>query len=118
MSTIEKHWTRAEYEALEASGLWEEQKLELVDGELISKRGKKRPHVSALTLMYARLMQIFGSEALNVAASIDVAPEDNLMNEPEPDIIVLKRPVPRISVKSSSHRFTSDCRGIGYHARF
>jgi hypothetical protein len=44
-----KRWTRAECAALESTGIWEQQKLELIDGELISKMGKKRPHVNALT---------------------------------------------------------------------
>ena len=39
-----KRWTRSECVALEASGFWDRQRLELVDGELISKMGKKRPH--------------------------------------------------------------------------
>jgi hypothetical protein len=36
-------------------------------------------------------MQTFGPLFVNPEAPIDVAPEDNPTNEPEPDIIVLKR---------------------------
>ena len=36
-------------------------------------------------------MQTFGLLFVNPEAPIDVAPEDNPTNEPEPDIIVLKR---------------------------
>ena len=43
-----KRWTRIECDALERSGLLNDQKLELIDGELISKIGNKRPHVNAL----------------------------------------------------------------------
>jgi len=47
-----KRWTRAECAALEASGLWDQQRLELVQGELISKMGKKpgwcEPSVNSL----------------------------------------------------------------------
>jgi len=85
-----KRWTRAECAALEASGLWDQQKLELVEGELISKMGKNRPHVIALTLLQGWLVQVFGVRLVNPEAPIDVAPEDNPTNEPEPDIIVLK----------------------------
>src|SRR2546423_15610153 len=81
-----KRWTRVECQALETTGLLEDQKLELVDGELISKRGPKRPHVNALTLALAGLVRIFGAEFINPHAPIDVAPEDNPTNEPEPDI--------------------------------
>lgn len=87
-----KRWTRLECTALEASGLWDQQRLELVEGELISKVGKKRPHVNALTFIQAWLVQVFGVEDVNTEAPIDVAPEDNPTNEPEPDLVVLARP--------------------------
>src|SRR6267154_2409723 len=86
-----KRWTRVECAALEASGAWVQQRLELVDGELISKMGKKRPYVNSLSLVLASLVEVFGKEYVNPEAPIDVAPEDNPTNEPEPDIIVLKR---------------------------
>jgi Uma2 family endonuclease len=89
---VRKRWTRAECEALETTGLLNDQKLELVDGELISKMGKNRPHVNALTFVLLWLIRVFGEEFVNPEAPIDVAPEDNPTNEPEPDIIVLKRP--------------------------
>jgi Uma2 family endonuclease len=69
-----------------------QQRLELVEGELISKMGKKRPHVNALIFMQEWLIGIFGAKFVNPEAPIDVAPEDNPTNEPEPDIIVLSRP--------------------------
>jgi Uma2 family endonuclease len=87
-----KRWTRQECASLEASGLWNGQHLELVDGELISKMGKKRPHVNALLLIQAWLFDVFGAQYVNLHAPIDVAPEDNPINEPEPDLIVLTRP--------------------------
>jgi hypothetical protein len=91
-----KRWTRAECAAVEATGIWEQQHLELVDGELISKMGKKRPHVNTLSLVYARLIGVFGPQFVNPEAPIDVAPGDNPINEPEPDIIVLARPLHQI----------------------
>jgi Uma2 family endonuclease len=86
-----KRWTRAECIALEESGLWDQQHLELVEGELISKMGKKRPHVNTLVVMQGWLVQAFGGMFVNPEAPIDVAPEDNPTNEPEPDIIVLRK---------------------------
>jgi Uma2 family endonuclease len=86
-----KRWTRAECATLDASGLLDQQHLELVDGELIDKKGKKRPHVNGLTLMQAWLQSVFGARVVNANAPIDVSPEDNPSNEPEPDIIVLNR---------------------------
>ena len=86
-----KLWTRRECATLELSGLLDEQHLELVEGELISKMGKKRPHVNAVTLLQGWLVQVFGLQFVNAEAPIDVAPEDNPTNEPEPDLIVLKQ---------------------------
>jgi Uma2 family endonuclease len=86
-----KQWTRSECALLEESGLWDGQHFELIDGELYNKMGKKRPHVIALTLIRNWLSQRFGGQFIDTEASIDVAPEDNPTNEPEPDLIVLAR---------------------------
>jgi Uma2 family endonuclease len=87
-----KRWTRTECATLESSGLWDQQHLELVHGELISKMGKKRPHVNALVAVQAWLVRTFGEQFVNPEAPIDVAPEDNPTNEPEPDLVVLAKP--------------------------
>jgi hypothetical protein len=67
--------------------LFEREKLELVDGELISKMGKNRPHVRAFTWVHLWLLETFGSRFVNAEAPIDVAPGDNDCNEPEPYLI-------------------------------
>jgi Uma2 family endonuclease len=87
-----KRWTRAECAAFEATGLWDQQRLELIDGELINKMGKNRPHVNVFTAVHAWLLRVFGAQYVNAEATIDVAPQDNPTNEPEPDLIVLTRP--------------------------
>ena len=51
--------------------------------------GKKRPHVNALVAVQAWLVRTFGEQFVNPEAPIDVAPEDNPTNEPEPDLVVL-----------------------------
>jgi hypothetical protein len=61
--------TRAECVALEDSGLWDQQRLELVDGELISKLGKKRRHVSAIVAVQDWLMRTFGAQFVNPEVS-------------------------------------------------
>jgi Uma2 family endonuclease len=86
-----KRWTRAECAALEASGLLEQERLELVEGELISKMGKKRPHVSSFTRLQEWFAHVFGFRMVNVESPIDMAPEDNPTNEPVPDLIVLRK---------------------------
>jgi Uma2 family endonuclease len=87
-----KRWTRTECAALESSGVLDQQKFELIDGELISKMGKNRPHVVALTRIVYWLMDVFGRDRVNQEAPIDVSPEDNPTNEPVPDAIVFKLP--------------------------
>ena len=82
-----KRWTRAEYEEL-STAMLDQERLELVGGELITKMGKKRPHVNALILLQAWLVQVFGMRFVNPEAPIDVAPEDNPSSEPEPDVVV------------------------------
>jgi Uma2 family endonuclease len=64
----------------------------LIEGELISKMGKKRPHANAIAVVHAWLLRIFGEKCVNQEAPIDVAPEDNPTNEPEPDLIVFSKP--------------------------
>jgi len=77
--------------ALETSGIWAQQHLELIEGELISKMGKKRPHAIATAVLHAWLLRVFGEQYVNQEAPIDVAPEDNPTNEPEPDLIVFTK---------------------------
>jgi Uma2 family endonuclease len=86
-----KRWTRAECEALASSGLLDYHHLELIEGELIDKSGKKRPHVNSVALLVGWLMPVFGARYVDLAAPIDVAPEDNPSIEPEPDLIVRNR---------------------------
>jgi Uma2 family endonuclease len=64
----------------------------LIDGELIDKMGKKQPHVIGTGATVDALKEIFGREYVVQEAPIDVAAEDNERNEPEPDIVVLRRP--------------------------
>lgn len=87
-----KRWTRAQCEQLETAGLLEQQNLELLEGELISKMGKNRPHVNAQVFLMGWLIQVFGLAFVNSEASIDVAPQDNATSEPQPDLIVLNQP--------------------------
>ena len=92
-----KLWTRDQCEQLEQAGLLDQQRLELVDGELINKMGKNRPHVNAMAMMVKWLSQFFDLELVNQEASIDVAPEDNPTNEPQPDLVVLNKPTYQLS---------------------
>jgi Uma2 family endonuclease len=80
-----KRWSRAECEFIESNGL------ELVEGELISKMGKKRPHSNAQRSLFLWLQAAFGPAYVLEDEPIDVAPADNPVNEPVPDITVVNR---------------------------
>jgi Uma2 family endonuclease len=74
-------------------GLLDQRHYELVEGELIDKMGKNGPHSVALALLAIWLRRTFGEFFVFTEVSIDVAPEDNHTSEPEPDAIVLDRPL-------------------------
>jgi len=84
-----KRWTRKDCEAL--SGMPDWKCLELVEGELINKMGQNPPHVISAALLVNWLKSVFGALRVLQESPIDVAPEDNPTNEPQPDLIVLKR---------------------------
>ncbi len=86
-----KRWTRDECQSLESTGLWNRDKFELIDGELIAKMSKNRPHSIVLMLVAEWLRGVFGPYHLNLESPVDVAPEDNPSSEPEPDIAVLSK---------------------------
>jgi len=63
-----KHWTRAECEALQTTGLWDLRHIELVEGKLINKRmGKNRTHSVARAAMRAWRTTLFGGRNEPVA---------------------------------------------------
>lgn len=87
-----RRWTRAEVEQLESLGIFEPGRHELLEGELFDTMGKLPPHTFAMLSMLQFLRSVFGESYLSHKAAIDLAPEDNPTNQPEPDIIVLTQP--------------------------
>jgi Uma2 family endonuclease len=83
-----KIWTREEAHALVDLGFPNAEKLELIEGELIDRMGKKHLHNLWQTLILEWLHQQFGPEFVQMESSIYVSPDDNLLSEPEPDLIV------------------------------
>ncbi len=92
VSPPRKRWTRSELSVLESVGLLEGQNLELIEGELILKMGKNRKHCVGLLLLLDYLVEVFGRPNMQQEMPIDVHPEDVHTSEPEPDLVVLKRP--------------------------
>lgn len=87
-----KRWTRREFEELSNGPLIEE-RFELVDGDLVSKIGKNRPHSYSFLRIYKWLIATFGFDFVSPEAPIDVAQMDNLSNRPEPDLALLNQNV-------------------------
>jgi Uma2 family endonuclease len=85
-----KRWTREQVAAAEASGIFDGEKLELINGELIDKMPKNWRHVETLMLLGLWLREVFGGRFVATEAPLDVHPADNSTSEPEPDAIVLK----------------------------
>jgi Uma2 family endonuclease len=87
-----KRWTRAECRALESTGLCDTRRLELIEGDLIEKMSKNRPHVNTMIFVREWLIGVFGLRHVTPEAPIDVAADDNPTSEPEPDLAVLAQP--------------------------
>lgn len=87
-----KQWTRREVEAMAETGAFEDQRLELIEGQLVNQMRKKRPHANAALALLFCLSDVFGREYVDSEAPIDVAPEDNPTSEPVPDLTVLACP--------------------------
>lgn len=84
--------TRAMCKTLTDSGLLTG-RYELIDGEVISKMGQNRPHANAVMLFTRLLMRWFGEEFVQCQLPIDVGDAAPDINNPEPDIVALARPV-------------------------
>ncbi|MBI4905892.1 MAG: Uma2 family endonuclease [Acidobacteria bacterium] len=82
--------TREETRSLEDLGLFEGKRYELIEGELINKIGQKPPHAYAMQVAVELLAEIFGAGRVRCQMPVEVADEDRLHNEPEPDISVTR----------------------------
>ena len=85
--------TREDCKALEAAGLLEWDRFELIDGGLIPKMPKSPLHSFALNLLLEWLRGVFGSRHVQHEVSINLKPSLDVTNQPEPDAIILRRPV-------------------------
>jgi hypothetical protein len=82
-----KVWTRDEAHTLLDLGFPGVESLELINGDLLVKT-KSRPHIIWQNRIQTWLETIFGKKYVETVAPIDVAFDDNRINQPEPDLIV------------------------------
>ena len=87
-----KRFTRSDVTRLNEAGVFEGQRYELIEGDLIDKMGQNPPHAGTFLLARNWLFAIFGVLAVRCQLPIEVASEDRERNEPEPDLAVIADP--------------------------
>ena len=129
MSTLEvrtRRWTRTEYGRLIAAGLLDEdERVELIDGQLIVREPQHTPHATAIDLVQEALRDAFGV-GWRVRVQLPVALDE--ATEPEPDVSVVRgsprdylaehpsRPALIVEVAQASLAFDRERKG-GLYAR-
>ena len=69
-----KEGTRLECAVIEGAGLFDWERVELLDGELISKMGKNRPHSDTAAILHVWLIPLFGGRFVIYGPGKKVAP--------------------------------------------
>ena len=85
-----KRFTRREVDRMQELGFFEDQRCELIEGELIDKMGQNPPHAQAIQNVVFLLARMFGLRQVRAQLPIEAADTDQNRNLPEPDIAVLK----------------------------
>ncbi|MFN0104046.1 MAG: Uma2 family endonuclease [Bryobacteraceae bacterium] len=91
-SEARRRLTREDCGALEAAGLLERERYELIDGELIRKMGKSRLHSNTLRRFLKWLSGVFDADYVEHEVPINLSATLDATNEPEPDATVLRQP--------------------------
>jgi Uma2 family endonuclease len=86
---VRKRFTRTDVERMLDAGIFEGQRFELIDGELIYKMEQKPPHSYSIQLVLDWLASFLGTRVIRVQLSIEASGDDRETSEPEPDIAVL-----------------------------
>jgi len=94
-----KRFSRSEVEKMADLGIFEGQRIELIDGDLINKREQKPPHASVIRRLLKVLAQLFEMDRILVQTPVDVSPLDQEKNLPEPDLAVLIENKPDFDVR-------------------
>jgi hypothetical protein len=84
-----KRFTWREAESLADIGVFEGQRYELIDGDLIDKSGQKPRHAFTIQLLLGWLGNFVRGGLIRVQLPMEAGGEDREWSEPEPDIAVL-----------------------------
>ena len=85
-----KRWTIEEYESAIGTGIFDGQRLELLDGELIQMSPMYPPHARGIRLVQRALLKVFLPD--HYTLQIQMPMKFIGANRPEPDIAVLAGP--------------------------
>lgn len=81
-----RRWTREEYHKMIAAGVFDDARVELLDGEIWNMAGQLTPHATSVRKTTLALRDIFG-EGFIVDAQLPIA--TTKWSEPEPDVAVV-----------------------------
>jgi Uma2 family endonuclease len=84
-----KRFTRSEVDRMQELGIFDGQRCELIEGELIDKMGQNPPHAYAIQRLFAWLIGLFGPNRLRIQSPVEVKSGDSDWSLPEPDVAVL-----------------------------
>jgi Uma2 family endonuclease len=84
-----KRFTRGEVDRMLELGIFDGQRCELIDGELIDKMGQNPPHAQAIRNLFSWLIAFFAPGQLQMQLPIEVKPGDSDWSLPEPDLAIL-----------------------------
>jgi Uma2 family endonuclease len=83
-----RRWSRAEYERLIEKEIFQpDERLELIDGELVVREPQHSPHATAIRLVEEALRPAFGP-GWDIRGQLPIALDE--MSEPEPDVSVVR----------------------------
>jgi Uma2 family endonuclease len=85
-----KRFTRSEVDRLEKSGVFEGQRYELIDGDLMDKMGQNPPHAFLVQNIADCMFALFGRGRVRVQLPMEASAEDQETSLPEPDLVLLK----------------------------
>ena len=85
LAPLPHRFTRTEYHCMGEAGLFLEERVELLNGEIITMSPKNSPHAATVYNLWSTLSRLFGSSAL-VRVQDPIILDD--WSEPEPDIAV------------------------------
>jgi Uma2 family endonuclease len=82
-----KRWTGAEYDRAVEMGLFDHQRLELIQGEVLEMSPMNDPHAQGITLVHYALLRVFPAERFTVRVQCPMRLGAD--SRPEPDLAVV-----------------------------